>query len=143
MSVVGSPSASAFVTVAVSVSAVCGEELESETVALGALFATVREALAAGPSTAPSFGVTVTDTASPRSPSPAPERSRVSLSDAEPLVISTVVPLTFQTYVRVVASRSASETPAVAVSVSFVRGEAGASETVAPARSSQPWRRPR
>ena len=68
MSVVASPSASAFVAVAVSVSAVCGVWSLSETVAVGAAFATVVESLAAEPSTVPSFGVTVTETESPLSP---------------------------------------------------------------------------
>ena len=62
---------------------------------------------------------------------PAAERSRVSVSDAEALVVLTVVPLTFQTYVSVVVSPSASDFVAVAVRVWSVVGAAGESETVA------------
>ena len=87
-----SPSASDFVVAAVSVSLVCGLADESATVAAGAVFATVAVSVAAAPLTVPSFGVTVTETASPWSPWPAVERSKIG-----PVAPATTVPFTFQT----------------------------------------------
>ena len=56
------PSASLPLAVASSVSFVRGDEDESETVAVGAVFETDTAAVAGAPSVVPSFGVTVTDT---------------------------------------------------------------------------------
>ncbi len=71
---------------------VVGEAGASETVAVGALFATVALSVAAEPSTLPSLGVTSTVTVSPASPWPACERSR-----AGPVAPATTEPFTFQT----------------------------------------------
>ena len=97
MSETESPSASAFVAVAVRVSFVFGLAAESATLAVGAVSTTAWLSVAAAPSTVLSFGVTVTETVWPRSPQPACERSSVSVSDPEPLVVFTGVPSTFQT----------------------------------------------
>ena len=96
----------------------------------GAEFATVVESVAAAPSAVPSFGVTVALIVSLLSPWPGCERSSVSVVELVPLVVLTVVPLTFQTYVSVTPSASASDGFAVAVTVSSVFGLA-VSETVA------------
>src|SRR3989442_1107787 len=91
---------------------VFGDALESETVAVGALFATVTPvALNGAEAAAPSDAVTEYEIESPLSPLPA-------------------VPLTFQTYVSVAPSASASDGFAVAVTVSSVLGLA-VMETVA------------
>ena len=62
---------------------------------VGALFATVTSSSTSVPFAVPSFGVTSTETTSPLSACVA--RSSVSVSDAEPVVVLTVVPSTFQT----------------------------------------------
>ena len=77
-SVVVSPSASLPEAVAVSVSFVFGDGLESETVAVGALFATVTPVAVNGAeAAAPSDAVTEYEIESPLSPLPAAERSSV------------------------------------------------------------------
>jgi hypothetical protein len=97
VSVTVSPSASARVAVAVSVWLVFGEAGDRDTVAVGSEFATVAESLTVEPLAAPSPGVTSTETVSPLSPWPAPERSSVSVAEAEPAVVLTTVEPTFQT----------------------------------------------
>ncbi len=87
-----SPSGSLLEAVALSVSFVAGPALSSDTVAVGAEFATVALSLAAEPSPVPSFGVASTVTVSPASPWPACERSR-----AGPVAPATTEPFTFQT----------------------------------------------
>ena len=71
-----SPSASAFVAVAVTTAPVVGAAGASDTVAVGAVFATVRAAEVTGAEGAvPSSPVTRTVIASPFEPLPASERS--------------------------------------------------------------------
>ena len=113
-----SPSASAEETETERVSFVRGAAWSIVTpVTVGAEFATVSESLAVGPSALPSFGVTSTLTTCPLSPLPGLERSRVSVSEADPEVVFRVTPSTFQTYVSVsVSPLSASTFVAVAVS---------------------------
>ena len=92
-----SPSASADETETESVSFVFGEPWSTVTaVIVGTEFATVTESVAVDPSAEPSFGVTSTETTCPSSPSPGPERAKVSVSAAEPAVVLRVTPSTFQ-----------------------------------------------
>jgi hypothetical protein len=84
----GSPSSSLPVTEAVSVPFVVGDAGVSATVVVGAVSTIVTESLSAAP-LAPSLGVTVTETTSPRSP--AVDRSKVSVSEDEPAVVCTTV----------------------------------------------------
>ena len=88
----GSPSASVFVVVALSVSFVFGPAGESATVADGVLFTTVAVSVTGVPAAAPSVGVTMTVIVSPLSPCPAADRSSVA-----PVAPATTVPFTFQT----------------------------------------------
>jgi hypothetical protein len=64
---------------------------------VGAELATTSESATMAPSSLPSFGVTSTDTVWPLSPSPAPARLSVSVSEAVPEVVLRVTPFTFQT----------------------------------------------
>ena len=78
-------------------SLVVGAWLLSETVAVGAVFATVAESDTVVPSAEPSFGVTSTLTTSFLSPLPAVARLKVSVSELEPAVVFLTTPFTFQT----------------------------------------------
>ena len=127
-----SPSASALATVTERTVVVAGDAWSIVTEAIvGAEFATVSESDVGVPLSSPSCGVTSTVTTWPLSPSPAPERSSVSVSELEPAVVLRVAPSTFQTYVSKTVSPSESAFVAVAVRTWFVVGAAGARETVA------------
>src|SRR5215217_6080532 len=84
---------------------------------------TVADALARAPERLPSDGVTWTDTASPGSPLPASERSKVSVVLAVFDVVRRIVVPTRHTYVSVTASPSRSLVVAVAVSGELLSGE--------------------
>src|SRR5262249_28252960 len=130
----GSPSASAPVAVAVSVSLVKGGSGLSTTVAVGALSTTVALALVGGPSTMPSFGVTSTVILSPLLPLPTRLRSSGSLLvfPATVMILTgTGLSFTFQTYLTVSGSPLRSEAVTLAVSMALVVGDEVLSTTPA------------